>query len=114
MNWIIENWTGLLAVIVLIGAAIIYLVRFSKMTVAQQKEQLANWLLLAVSAAEKEFGSGTGQLKLREVFDSAIKTFPLLMKFISFEDFSHMVDYALLDMKKMIETNKAAQEYIQG
>jgi len=114
MDWIIENWTGLLAVIVLIGGAIIYLYRFSKLTIEQQKEQLTKWLLLAVTSAEKEFGSGTGQLKLREVFDSAIKTFPLLMKFMTFEDFSKLVDDALEEMKKMLESNKAAKSFVEG
>lgn len=64
------------------------------------------WLVFAVSESEKLFGGGTGQLKLRYVYDLAIKTFPALTKFISFNTFSKHVDEALEIMRDMLKHNE--------
>ena len=64
-----------------------------------------NWLVWAVSEAEKTFGSKTGKLKLRYAYDLAIKQFPILAKCIPFSLFSAMVDNALIIMREMIEKN---------
>ena len=40
--------------------------------------------------------------------------FPTVSKLISFEFFSNMVDEALVEMRKLIETNKAVQAYVRG
>ena len=64
-----------------------------------------NWLVWAVTEAEKTFGSGTGQLKLRYAYELAIKRFPTIAKFIPFSLFAKMVDEALVTMRKMIENN---------
>lgn len=71
-----------------------------------------NWLVWAVSEAEKTFGSKTGKLKLRYAYNLAIKNFPKLAKLISFSMFSWMVDKALKVMRKMIEQNKSIAEAI--
>lgn len=65
-----------------------------------------NWLVWAVSEAENMFGSKTGQLKLRYVYELAVQRFPTIAKFIPFEAFSKMVDGALDVMRKMIEDNE--------
>ena len=59
----------------------------------------------AVAEAEKKLGSGTGQLKLRYVYNMFIAKFPAIALFIDFEDFSHMVDNALLELECMISSN---------
>lgn len=64
-----------------------------------------NWLVWAVTEAEKTFGSGTGQLKLRHAYDLAIKVYPNLAKMIPFSVFKWMVDKALVTMREMIEKN---------
>ena len=53
----------------------------------EQLKKVKEWLLWAVAEAEKELGSGTGQLKLRYVYDMFIVKFPSLAKIISFETF---------------------------
>ena len=63
------------------------------------------WLVWAVTEAEKAFGSGTGQLKLRYAYELAIKRFPYLAKFLPFSIFRKLVDEALVIMRKMIENN---------
>lgn len=70
------------------------------------------WLVWAVAEAEKMLGSGTGQLKLRYVYDAAVVRFPILSKLIPFSIFSRMVDSALEVMKDMIENNASIAEAI--
>lgn len=71
-----------------------------------------NWLVWAVSEAEKVLGSGTGQLKLRYVYDAAVVRFPILAKLIPFTMFSKMVDAALEIMNDMIANNETIAEAI--
>lgn len=65
-----------------------------------------NWLVWAVSEAEAIFGSKTGKLKLRYVYDMAVERFPLVSKIIPFAMFGKLVDGALDIMRDMIENNK--------
>lgn len=65
-----------------------------------------NWLVWAVSEAEAIFGSNTGKLKLRYVYDLAIERFPVIAKIIPFTVFGKLVDSALDIMRDMIENNK--------
>lgn len=71
-----------------------------------------NWLVWAVSEAEKVLGSGTGQLKLRLVYDMAVARFPIVAKLIPFKLFSNMVDAALKIMNEMIKNNASIAEAI--
>ena len=71
-----------------------------------------NWLVWAVSEAEKGLGSGTGQLKLRLVYDMAVARFPIVAKLIPFKLFSNMVDTALKIMNEMIKNNASIAEAI--
>ena len=69
-------------------------------------------MLYAVTEAERELGGGTGQLKLRKVYDMFLAKFPKLSIFISFDTFSRWVDIALDKMREMIEKNAAMQNLI--
>ena len=71
-----------------------------------------NWLVWAVSEAEAIFGSKTGKLKLRYVYDLAVERFPMIAKFIPFALFSKLVDGALDVMRDMIENNKTIADAI--
>ena len=73
-----------------------------------------NWLVWAVSEAEKTFGSGTGQLKLRNAYDLAVMRYPILAKLIPFSLFKWMVDKALDTMREMIEKNGKIAGVIVG
>ena len=97
MEWFMDNWYIIVAI--LAGIA------FFKLPVAAPKERIKQWLLWAVSLAEQKFGGGTGQLKLREVYDKFITKFPFISKIISFQTFSNLVDEVLVDMKEMLEKN---------
>ena len=77
-----------------------------------QITKVKEWLLWAVTEAERELGSGTGQLKLRYVYDMFIVKFPFLVKVISFEHFSVLVDEALDKFRTLLETNQKLKDYI--
>ena len=87
---------------------------FVKMPSDKQLNKVREWLLYAVTKAEKELGGGTGQIKLRYVYDMFVARFTWLARVISFEAFSMMVDEALERMKKMLESNKAMQTLVSG
>lgn len=106
MEWIVNNW-GLLLILVMVAAGLIYLIR-------NDKEKAKKWLLLACLEAEKEFGSKTGAIKLRYVYDMFLVKFPVLSKFMSFEQFSNMVDTALEEMKHLINTNMAVFNFVNA
>ena len=102
MKYIVENWfviVGLIAVLAAGGYAVYV---FVKMPSDKQLNKVREWLLYAVTKAEKEMGGGTGQIKLRYVYDMFVTRFAWLARVISFEAFSMMVDEALEKMKKML------------
>lgn len=72
------------------------------------EQKVRNWLVWAVSKAEQEFGSGTGQLKLRSVYNQFIARFPKLSTFITFKRFSALVDEALDILSDMLKNGKIA------
>lgn len=106
MNWLVDNWyvvVGLIALVIMIISGI---VNFFKLPTSEQIKNVKEWLRYAVSEAEKELGSGTGQLKLRKVYDLAIQKFPWIGKCIKFETFSNWVDEALVWLNKQLEENE--------
>ena len=96
------------------GGAIIAGIKFYKLGKEKKLEMISEWLLLAVVQAEKELGSGTGQIKLRYVYDLFMAKFKYFAMLISFEQFSIMVDGALDKMKVMLSNNESLQSYIGG
>lgn len=114
MNFITENWFVLVALAALAAGGGYTVYVFLKMPSDRQLNKVREWLLYAVTKAEKKLGGGTGQIKLRYVYDKFVKRFPWLARAISFEKFSMMVDEALEKMKKMLESNPAMQELVSG
>lgn len=87
--------------------------RDARQTISQSRIK-SHGITHAVTKAEKELGGGTGQIKLRYVYDMFVARFAWLARVISFEAFSMMVDEALERMKKMLESNKAMQTLVSG
>ena len=112
MDFIITNWWLILITIAIIGAALYAFITFAKMPSNSQLASVKEWLLYAVAQAEKELGSGTGQLKLRYVYDMFIFRFSGVAKVISFEAFSKLVDEALYIFRNMLKDNKAVSDYV--
>ena len=100
---------GLACIVIGIIAVIVW---FARLTKEQKIANVKEWLKWAVAIAEKELGGGVGQLKLRQVYDMAVKEFPWLSSAISFETFSAWVDEALEWMKLQIENNIMIAGYV--
>lgn len=107
-----DNWVSLLLCILSIAVLIVSVLNFMKLPKNQQLEKVKQWLLIAVTEAEKALGSGTGRLKLSYVYDLFVTKFPWLAKIIPFETFSNLVDEVLEDMRKLIEVNPNVNEYV--
>lgn len=114
MEFLAEYWYLILAAIVVVGYGGFFLYRFLKKPTSEQMKDLKEWLLWAVTEAEKKLGSGTGELKLRFVYDMFVEKFSFLAKVISFDTISKLVDEALEEMKKLLEENEAVKTYIVG
>lgn len=114
VNFIAENWFLIVFALVAIIFVTCSIVKFIHMPTAKQIENLMEWLKIAVVEAEKQFQSGTGQLKLRAVYESAVIAFPWIAKYMTFEKFSQLVDIALVWMREQIEQNEKIREYIEG
>lgn len=103
MDWLVNN-IGYIAAVLLIVLLLIYGIMTNK---------VKEWLKYAVTMAEKELGSGTGQLKLRMVYNWFVDVFPVFSKLVPFSIFSRMVDDALIWMKEQIENNVNIQGFIE-
>ena len=114
MEWLINNWYLIVAAGAVMGALIYAVRRFFGLPTEQQIESLKEWLKWAVAEAEKELGSGTGQLKLRRVYDLSLAKFPWIARLVPFEEFSMWVDEALLWLNKQLESNKAITSMVKG
>lgn len=114
VTFFLDNWYMMIAAVavaVVIGAAI---GRFFDLPSAEQRRKVKEWLLLAVTEAETQLGSGTGQLKLRYVYDLFVQRFPMIAKKISFDTFSYWVDEALIQMREMLKENKQVRQIVGG
>ena len=112
--WIVENWPIIVAFISGVIVCLLVAVKFSKEPTERKITMIKEWLLFAVVQAEKELGAGTGQIKLRYVWDLFIQTFPALAPVISFELFSKLVDEALDQMRHLLETNQDILYYVES
>lgn len=105
LTMILSYLPYIIVLLTLIGGAIAFF--------KGERKSLKDWLLYACSIAEKEFGSKTGQLKLKYVWSMACEQFKFLTTFLSFEKFSEMVDDCLIDFRHLIETNDSIAEYVR-
>lgn len=112
MNVLVENWYLIIAAIAVLTVAGYSIYVFANRPTDSQIQSVKEWLLYAVTMAEKALGSGTGQLKLRYVYNMFIEKFPYMSKIITFDMFSGLVDEALETMRHLMETNTAIEEYV--
>ena len=96
------------------GGIIMFIITFLRMGQQQQMKMISEWLLLAVVQAEIELGGGTGEIKLRYVYDKFIQKFDKMAMIISFEQFSDMVDVALDKMRDMLSSNTQLANYVNN
>ena len=114
MEFISENLAFIVLIIAAIVVGVVFAIRFFKSSKEEQIKKIREWLIYATTIAEKELGGGTGQLKLRRVYDMFVSKFTWLAKVISFDKFSELVDEALGDMNKLLQTNTAVSDYVNS
>lgn len=114
MSWLANNWYILIAIGAVLGFIGYKVSVFVRTPSEEQLSKVKSWLLYAVTEAEKKLGGGTGQIKLRYVYDAFLTKFPFLAKIVSFETFSGLVDEALEMFKAMMTHNTKVQEYVEG
>lgn len=112
LGFIMNNWLTIILSIAALAVFIVKVVQFVRAPSDKQIENLKEWLKLAVTEAEAALGSGTGQLKLRNVYDMAVEKFPWVGEFITFETFSTWVDEALEWMNNQLESNENVKAYV--
>lgn len=113
MEFFENYWYIILVLAVLTMVAVVAAVRFAKQPREKQVAAVKQWLLMAVLEAERQFGSGTGQLKLRTVYDLFVARFPWVARVVSFETFAQWVDEALDTVETWLKNEKIA-EYVAG
>lgn len=108
-----ENIAVIIGICCVIGVIGFGIYQFIKLEKDKQLKIVKEWLLLAVVEAEKKLGGGTGQIKLRYVYDMFIEKFKFLALMITFEQFSVMVDMALDKMRLMLSSNEKLKDYVE-
>ena len=88
----------------LIAALLIFI------AIRSEKDSIRSWLLLAVTEAEKQLGSGTGKQKLKKVYLWFTERFPVASFFVAFETFSKWVDATLEIMERILESKEVNDE----
>ncbi len=78
-----------------------------------ETEVLKSVLLALVVEAEKQYGTGTGQMKLAVVVDWLHQRIPTILKpFFSATDLETLVNAAVIEAKVAWESNKNLENYI--
>lgn len=114
MELIIKNMGLIIGTIILIALAGLTIKEFIELGKEKQLEKVKEWLLYACIMAEKKLGGGTGQVKLRYVYDLFVEKFSFLKLLVTFEQFSEMVDEALVKMREMLEKNPNIAILVEG
>lgn len=113
LNFLVEYWWTIVIAVAVLAVVGYSIYVFVKRPTNEQLQKIKEWLLYAVTEAEKELGSGTGQIKLRYVYDMFLGKFPFLTSVVSFSSFSIMVDEVLEQFREMLKTNSSLQEYVK-
>ncbi len=111
INFLIENW-GLL---LLAAFAIIMTTIAVADAFRGNKSMIMHMLYALVTEAEKQYGSGTGALKLAAVIEKIYPKLPAVIKmFITDDMLTRWIEDALAAAKAEWEKNLRVSEYIGG
>lgn len=113
MEYIANHWYVILLAGTLLAYCIYELRGFLKNSKEERYEQVRAWLLQAVMLAEREYGSGTGKLKLSAVYAEFCTQLPWIAKIIPFHTFSEWVDVALAEMREILSKNDAIANIVE-
>ena len=101
----INNFAFWIVLFVICFAVGMFLDKFIKKSREEKIQVVKDWLLYAIAMAERELGSGTGRIKLGQVYEQFLLVFPQLQHVISFDTFAKLVDDVLVEFQELIEEN---------
>lgn len=107
INFLIENWDSVLVVLAFLVLVVVLIKR-------GETKVLKKILFNLVTQAEKQFGSGTGELKFAAVADWIYQRIPAVLKLLFTEkDIATMIEAVLEEAKKAWGTNENIKGYIE-
>lgn len=109
---LIENWVIFVIAIVLVLFTVYAVLRFLKLTPQQQLDKVKTALLYMVTEAERELKSKTGRVKRSMVWEWLVERFPIISLFITEEKYDELLDQALEEFRKMLESNNSLYDYV--
>lgn len=109
---LIENWVVFIIALVLVLLTVYAVLRFLKLTPKQQLDKVKAALLYMVTEAEKELKSKTGRVKRSMVWEWIVERFPFISLFITEEKYDELLDQALEEFRKMLESNDSLYDYV--
>lgn len=105
LNFILENWDSILGALAIIIVAVLAVVK-------QEKAVIFKMLYALVTEAEKQYGSGTGELKLSSVIAQIYEKAPAAVKVIPVSTLQSWVEEALEMAKEKWAKNTNVATYI--
>ena len=112
LKMILENWLIFVIAFILVILAVYAVLRFLKLTPKQQLGKVKTALLYMVTEAEKELKSKTGRVKRSMVWEWLVERFPIITLFITEEKYDELLDQALEEFRKMLESNDSLYDYV--
>lgn len=112
LKMIVENWLIFVIALILVLFAVYAVLRFLKLTPQQQLGKVKTALLYMVTEAEKELKSKTGRVKRSMVWEWLVERFPIVTLFITEEKYDELLDQALEEFRKMLESNDSLYDYV--
>lgn len=112
LKMIVENWLIFVIALILVLFAVYAVLRFLKLTPQQQLGKVKAALLYMVTEAEKELKSKTGRVKRSMVWEWLVERFPIVTLFITEEKYDELLDQALEEFRKMLESNDSLYDYV--
>lgn len=112
ITFIQEHWSTLLAVIAVVAAIVLFVIKFLRLSPEQQRERIRTALVAIVAEMEKQYGPKTGLLKRSQAYNQLIKLFPVLTTFLSQKTFDKLLDEALVILDASLESNAEVANYV--
>ncbi len=107
IQFLAANWDSVLVVLAFLVLVVVLIKR-------GQTKILKKILFNLVTQAEKQFGDGTGPMKLAAVADWIYQRIPAVLKLLFTEkDIADMIEAVLEEAKKAWGTNENLKEYVE-
>lgn len=101
--FMVDNWYIIFTFLCAAVLCIIRIVQFVGYPTERKKEEIKNRLLEYITQAELALGSGTGELKLAQVYNYFCEAYPYTKKWFTLEQFNDLVDEVLPTMRDILK-----------